>query len=128
MIMKKQKFALTLSGTCANSLIMCVGKFTKQHKQQLKEKKLKVKCHVCRIEFKTKNYMMLHRKVYRPESTRDCMKHNEESCGFDENECWYINTHKLNPNESSEEINVETDSEDDKRNPVPPNKRKKQPK
>ena len=39
---ENQKSALTLSGTCANSLIMCFGKFTKQHKQQVKESSLKV--------------------------------------------------------------------------------------
>ena len=59
------------------------------------------------------------------------MKHNEGSCGLDENQCWYIDTYKSHPNESSEEINVETDSENDnqdfqksQRKPVPPNKRK----
>ena len=47
----KQKYALIFSGTYANSLIMYVGKFTKQHKEKEKKKKLKVSNVMCVEKF-----------------------------------------------------------------------------
>ena len=74
-----------------------------------------IQCYVCAKTFITKTELMKHRKKEHPSIVKECSKHQEGKCGYQEEFCWFIHSMKEVQNEKKTnkfDNKMEIDGED----------------
>ena len=60
-----------------------------------------IQCYFCAKTFITKSELMKHRKKEHPSIVKECFKHQEGKCGYQDEFCWFIHSMKEGQNEKN---------------------------